>query len=653
MSEIQMTTTRHIVVLEPSVANKIAAGEVVERPSSVVKELVENSLDAGATSVTVEIKNGGIEYIRVTDNGCGIPNEDVPTAFLRHATSKLSGAEGLDSIETLGFRGEALASIAAVSKVRLRTAAQDAESGTLITVNGGEFGDCAPCGCPSGTSIEVSELFYNVPARLKFLRSPRAEAAAVGDYVLRLILANTGVSIKYISNGKPVYHSNGDGALESALDCVYGSDINEHISPITFDDGYIRIDGFCGDAYLSRSTRVQQSIFLNGRYIRSQSISYAVLRAYDTRLMQGRFPFFALNIRISPREIDVNVHPNKLMVRFKDEERVCYAVSAAVRAAKINTYADVPNAISEQDELCAKDNGDTQIKHNEAYSSNEREPTAYQFFGRANTVQNESEQKQTQNEDEYTSVKDTPNIVNSLPRDTVIVRDSATALPAPADYEITGGIPHYSFKPINSCASAEKQECIEFGGSPYSVIGVAFDTYVIVQQDDALFLIDQHAAHERILYEKLISSSLRFEKQLMMSAMPIRLTPTEYAVVQDNIERFAELGFDIEDFGKLTINVHSAPMGIPTAKVERTLRDMIATLQKQGNVTELSVVRGALIQTACKHAVKAGDRLEPQEIEAILQCYEDGQTPMTCPHGRPVMSRLTRRDLEKLFKRVL
>ena len=324
---------RRIEVLDPSLANKIAAGEVVERPASVVKELVENSLDAGASSVTVEIREGGIEYIRITDNGCGIPSEDVRTAFLRHATSKLRSVEGLDGIETLGFRGEALASIAAVAHVSMRTRTEEDEFGTLITVDGGAVSEVAPCGCPTGTNIEVRELFYNVPARLKFLKSARGEAAAVGDYVSRLILGDTRVSFKFINNGKPVYHSAGDGSLENAVCCIYGSEIAEHIKKIRYDDGYMLIEGYCGDETVARSTRTHQSIFVNGRYIRSASISYAAQRAYNTKLMVGRFPFLVLNIRISPREVDVNVHPNKLTVRFRDEDRVCSAVMLAVRDA--------------------------------------------------------------------------------------------------------------------------------------------------------------------------------------------------------------------------------------------------------------------------------------------------------------------------------
>lgn len=618
---------KRIVVLEPDVANKIAAGEVVERPASVVKELVENSLDADATAVTVEIRGGGIEYIRVTDNGCGIPSEDVAKAFLRHSTSKLLNADGLDNVETFGFRGEALASIAAVSKVALRTAVEGEECGTLLSVEGGACGECLPCGCPIGTSIEVRELFFNVPARLKFLKSPRNETAAVGDYMCRLILANPTVSIKFIANGKTVYHSSGNGSLTDAILCVYGNDINGHIMPVSHDDGYCFIDGFCGDAYLSRSNRVQQSLFINGRYIRSQAVSYAVQRAYDTRIMQGRFPLFVLNIRLSPREVDVNVHPNKLTVRFRDEERICHAVSAAVRAA-LNEDVSVPMA-------------DIVPTFDEKPEKLER-VDPYELF-----------KKRADDSPQAMAVeRDMPIIQNKPINDRLYLHDSASSVPAPSDYEIATA-PHYTFTVDESAKTDAQQTRIEFDGSPYTVIGAAFNTYIIVQQCDNIFIIDQHAAHERILYEKLIARTLRFEAQLMASPLPIRLTPTEYAAVQENIERFDELGFEVEDIGNLTINIHSAPLGVSLSRVEPMLRDMIAVIRKQGSVSELEMVRSALIQTACKHAVKAGDRLDAAEIESILACYANGDTPFTCPHGRPVMICLTRRELEKMFKRVL
>ena len=625
---------RRIEVLDPALANKIAAGEVVERPASAVKELVENSLDAGASSVTVEIREGGAEYIRVTDNGCGIPAEDVKTAFLRHATSKLRSVEGLDGIETLGFRGEALASIAAVAKVTMRTRTEEDDLGTLISIDGGTVREFSPCGCPTGTNIEVRELFYNVPARLKFLKSARGEAAAVGDYVSRLILGDTKVSFKFINNGKPVYHSAGDGSLENAVRCVYGSDTAEHIRPVRYDDGYLLIEGYCGDETIARSTRTQQSFFVNGRYIRSQQLSFAAQRAYNTKLMVGRFPFLVLNIRISPREVDVNVHPNKLTVRFRDEERVSSAVMIAVR-----------------DALCAEPGARPapapEVKPTDVYSvfsaakgREEDEPQIPPFIPEP-PVWERRERPRPERVDE---------VPPAPPADApVFLRDSATSEPATEVADVNGVL-HYSFKAREN--KKEEAVPVSFGIDGFSVDGVIFDTYIIVEQGDTVFYIDQHAAHERILYEKLIKGELRFDSQLLMTSEIVNLAPTEHACLMDNIERFRELGFEIEEFGPTSVSVHSIPTGVKRGSVERLLHDMIGIVMRQGSVTELDVIRGQLIQASCKHAIKGGRMLNDYEINELLSHYADGSTPLTCPHGRPVMLSYSRRDIEKLFKRI-
>ena len=639
--------SRKIEVLEPRLANKIAAGEVVERPASVVKELVENSLDAGADAVTVEIREGGAEYIRITDNGCGISNEDVKTAFLRHATSKLRTVEGLDDIETLGFRGEALASIAAVSKVSMRTRTEEEECGTLITLDGGNVKEYLPCGCPMGTTVEVRELFYNVPARLKFLKSARAEAAAVGDYMLRLILGDTSVSFKFINNGKPVYHSAGDGSLENALVCVYGADVAEHIKPVHYDDGYVLIDGCCGDEFLAASTRIRQSVYINGRYIRSQQIGFAAQRAYNTRLMAGRFPFLVLHIRLSPREVDVNVHPNKLTVRFRDEERITTAVMLAVKDAlegNVSTSA-APNEPAPQ----------SAITQSDLYAAfcrgGEREIASVKEL----IPEKSDERKEADNEPAQGAVDNTApaSVPASKPAaaEPIYVRDSATSTPAVEQTDVNGVL-HYTFPTIKA-EHAETSEAIEFGVCPYTVVGTVFDTYIIVEQGDSVFFIDQHAAHERILYEKLIKDELRFDSQILLTSKVLKLSPSEFALLADNIERFRELGFDMEEFGPTSVSIHSIPAGIKRESIEKLIGDLLAVIRRQGGVTELDVVRGSLIQSSCKHAIKAGQTIDKRGIEEILSHYSDGSTPMTCPHGRPVMVRFSKRDFEKMFKRVL
>lgn len=649
---------RRITVLDPSLANKIAAGEVVERPASVVKELVENSLDAGASSVTVEIREGGAEYIRVMDNGCGIPEEDVKTAFLRHATSKLVSAEGLDGIETLGFRGEALASIAAVSRVTMRTRTENAEAGTSISIDGGTVKECLPCGCPFGTNIEVRELFYNVPARLKFLKSARAEAAAAGDYLLRLILGNTNVSFKFINNGKPVYHSAGDGSLENAVSCVYGADVTEHLRSVRYDDGYILIEGFCGDEFISRSNRIHQSIFVNGRYIRSQQLSYAAQRAYDTKLTVGRFPFLAVNVKISPREVDVNVHPNKLTVRFRDEERVSNAMFLAVRdALSGNTlFADderfgAAAGIKPPEEQGRADLykafGIPNRKDGGALTVETPLPAQPDTNAVSASSQTDHKHDSAPNPFSFGGIK--PDFTPETAK-TVYVKDSGSS-PAALEASDVNGLNHYVFIPEEKPA-AEKSEAIEFDISPYVIVGTVFDTYIIVEQNDSVFFIDQHAAHERILYEKLIRSELKFESQLLLTAKVVTLSPTDCSCLLENIERFRELGFEIEEFGATSVSIHAVPNGIRIESVEKLLHDMIEIIRLKGGVSELDLLRGSLIQSSCKHAIKAGMRLDDRGIRELLSHYADGSTPLTCPHGRPVMLSMSRRDFEKMFKRI-
>lgn len=330
-----------IHVLDSYTANRIAAGEVVERPASVVKELLENAIDAGATAVTIETKGGGLESIRVSDNGIGINADDVATAFLPHATSKIATTDDLFSINTLGFRGEALPSIAAVSKVTMRTKQKDAANGVLLRINGGDIIENHEAGVPDGTTIECEDLFYNVPARLKFIKSARAESAHISDYVSRMIMARPDIKIKLIQSGRTVFHSEGDGELDSAIACVYGNDILPNLREIYYDDGYFNLVGFIGTEQIGRAARTAQSFYVNCRYIRSQKLSYALQRAYDTRLMQGRFPFAVLHIGISPEEIDVNVHPNKLEVRFRHEDRIMGPFVTQCRKALEQTEEDL------------------------------------------------------------------------------------------------------------------------------------------------------------------------------------------------------------------------------------------------------------------------------------------------------------------------
>lgn len=645
---------KRINVLAPNIANKIAAGEVVERPASVVKELIENSIDAGSNAITVEIMNGGISYIRITDNGSGIDENDVETAFLRHATSKLSAADDLSHIETLGFRGEALASIAAVSKVKMRTRTQAAEYGTMICIEGGVVTAKEPSGCPCGTTIEVSELFFNVPARLKFLKSPRSEAALIGDYVMRLILSNPSVSIKFINNGKTIYQSAGDGSLENAVFCVYGTEVTANLFPVNYDDGYLKLTGYVGSESLARNSRSQQSLFVNHRYIKSATVSYSVQRAFDTRLMHGKFPFFILDMLVSSYEIDVNVHPNKLEIRFKDDQRIGNSVLRAVNAAI--DYLPFDNASGAEPVLKSEapkpeklyslfenkhdgDNKSFELSRESAFDSGDK--STYVVYSN----------------DKETNVPFISDNTDSVSR--VVLHDRGnSSMPAfnfPSVQEISdpGSIPVFSANNDKKRSpEISKPEQILLCDSPYTVIGAAFDTYIIVQQQDNLFLIDQHAAHERMLYEKLIRDELRFDSQILLVPERITLDPVQYEILCENLERFTELGFSVQPLNGTMISIDAVPSMV-SSNAAGFISDAVSVIADAGSVSELDLVRSKLIQTACKKALKAGDRLEKEEIYEIIEAYKNGATPMTCPHGRPVIISITKTDLQKRFKRIV
>ncbi len=640
-----------IKVLSQYTANQIAAGEVVERPASVVKELVENAIDADATAITIETRGGGLESIRVTDNGSGIAAEDVETAFLRHATSKISTAEDLSHIETLGFRGEALASIAAVAHVTLRTRTAEEEAGTLLRISGGEVREKSAIGTPQGTALEVENLFYNVPARLKFIKSARAEAAYISDYVSRMLMARPQIAFKLIQNGKTVYQSAGEGSLRDAVYCVYGGDVFPHLRELFYDDGYVRLSGFIGTEQAARSNRNVQSFYINARYIKSPKLSFALQRAYDMRLMVSRFPFAVLNIVISPNEIDVNVHPNKLDVRFKNEERILRAATIAARQALGDPVAlrnRQPSMQGTQFGQTADDN--VPLRQNEephitAYVPRAEQPVLEIPVAKAETA---SELFRPVKAEKAPVLREPAAPARPLPDPFLRQEPRAQGnIPAPTPAQIP------ALEPLEKPVIPEREEQTRLVCNTYRIIGQAFDCYWIVQQDDNVFFIDQHAAHERRLYERFAEKGVAAQSQILLVPTVLKLSPFEFSTLMDNLPQFEELGFEIEEFGMLTVSVRAVPHLIGQPQTAAFLREAIALLDKRNRLSTVELKRAALIQAACKHAVKAGEVLNRVEIEALLREYEAEGAPLTCPHGRPVMVKMTKLDFEKLFKRVL
>lgn len=633
-----------INILKPYIANQIAAGEVVDRPASVVKELTENSIDAGATKITLEIKNGGIDYIRVNDNGTGIQADDALVAFERHATSKISDRDDLEHIDTLGFRGEALSSIAAVAQVELMTRTKSEEIGTQVRIEGGECKLHKQIGTVEGTTVLVENLFFNVPARRKFLKSARTEAAHIGDYVQRVIFSHPEIAFRYINNGAEVNKSSGDNVLKNAIYSIYGAQTIEHLKEIEYDDGYIRIFGFIGDPNISKPNRRDQSFFLSGRYIQSYGISSALQRAYGDRLMGGRYPLAVVHILISSREVDVNVHPSKLEVKFSNEQQVFSAIENVCRKALI--YTEIPTYKIQDNSSRA----DVPLSHTR---SDIVRTTA---LGRSEG-KGPGETEAIAEEDDELDLS-FPIISSRTKPSGIILKERFYEIP---HFRVESAvIAKYSDEDADKSKEGNIVEEIKrlhetqqvFGEVPYAIVGQAFQSYWLVQHGEDLLFIDQHAAHERKLYEYFTTNFNNIASQQLLSAELVQFTSIEFALYNEYRELLISLGFEIEDFGVNTIRVFAIPVILAGIPVERVLKDALALLEKQGAVSETDLQLEAIIQSSCKHAIKAGDAIDASEIKHLLDYFIAGEPPLTCPHGRPIMFRLTRRDIEKMFKRV-
>ena len=600
-----------IHILPTRIANQIAAGEVVERPSSVVKELVENAIDAGATNITIEIDNGGMDCIRIIDNGSGIPDDDCETAFLRHATSKIANANDLFAIRSLGFRGEALASIAAVSRVNMQTQTQEDDLGTQIRFEGGELIEHKRFAGTRGTSIEVRDLFFNVPARLKFVKSARAESAAIGDYITRLILSAPQVAVHYINAGKTVYRSIGNGSAKDALISVYGVSAERQICPVSFDDGYLKITGYVGVPDLARANRSGQTILLNGRIIRSNVLSHALSRSFDTRVLIGRFPFAVLYLSIAYAEVDVNVHPAKLEVRFADEQRVSRSVVVACSEALIRSY--VPDIEIQRDE---PENSSSLFSNPEQTRRVDLRAPVTQPSGslREGGVASFSARVPT-----YRMPQREPDDLRQTHSDLV------------------AQLSHTQPEPF---------------AEPFHIIGCAFDTYWYVQQGAYVYCIDQHAAHERLLYDALMARSVAVVSQTLFLPEDVRLLPTQSDVFFANKAELERFGFVFSDATDTGVTLLAVPQIRGRALKSAFLQDVLEFLSSYEETRPNDWFHDAIAQSACKHAVKAGERLSHEEIHTLLEQLSAQNTLLTCPHGRPIAIRFSKMDIEKMFKRL-
>lgn len=627
-----------IQVLDKRIAELIAAGEVVERPSSVIKELVENAIDAGAGVITVEIRHGGITYMRVTDNGCGIAPEDVPTAFLRHATSKIAQQDDLNSIMTLGFRGEALASISAVSHVELLTRARGASMGVRYICGGDEQPVLEDAGCPEGTTIVIRDLFYNTPARMKFLKKDSTEGNSVAGVLDKMALSHPEISFRFIRDGKEQLRTPGDNQLSSAIYGVYGKEFLSTLIPVDYEYEHVKVTGFISKPSGSRPNRSMQNFFINGRYIRSRTAMAALEEAYKGSIMAGKFPACALHLQLSFSAVDVNVHPAKLEVRFVNERPIFDSVYHAVKSAlhqgdtpkvlefkktPISPYAPLPQK-QEQLKLAPK-----------------QQPPA----PHPSPVQIEPMLRDVERDSDFHSFAE--RVVEAPKQETVKVQSPNSETPLPQKAKPVQ--PHAEEKalPVEESAQTVQTEIDS------KLIGEAFGTYLIVEYGkDSLMFIDKHAAHERLLYEKLKASHQTAEAQTLLSPVPVSLEKDEYTALLSKTDLLSSAGFEAEDFGAGTILVRAVPMLLGEEDAASAIMEIAGYFASSKQTTVTEHLDWVYHNVACRAAIKAGDVMHRDELIALAKLLEENPDIRYCPHGRPVYILLKRRDLERQFGRV-
>lgn len=660
-----------INVLTKEIYNKIAAGEVVEKPASVVKELVENSIDAGATNIVIEILEGGIKQIKVSDNGCGIEYDDFDKVFLAHATSKVKTVEDLSSIGTLGFRGEALSSIASVSNISLASKTENASEGYQVKVSGGEMGEITPIGATTGTYIVISDLFFNIPARKKFLRKPKLEENDITNYIARLILANPNISIKYVADNKIVYHSFGTG-LYDAIYSIYGKGIVDNIFEVSFERGDFKFSGYLGKPTYSKPNRTYQTLVINGRYVINQTISTSIFKAYDNFLMKGTFPFFVLHLQIPLDKVDVNVHPNKLEVKFEDSNTVFGLVYSEIlnilygvnSAKKITTEDDFDEPIVEQEKLVdIRDLGSayntrTNTENNApAEEDNEEE---IKEIALTDTVEYETNKQNVELEDFKKNVKEAESegfkLVQFVTNSTFDFNvnqnkttDNLMAQETPIEPENKLSDLLDKFTKTNS-----SQDTF-LGNDNFKNIGTLFNTYVLIEKDTKLLLIDQHAGHERLLFDKfnLELENKQVAIQPLMVPYVLDTNYNESNFILENISTLTDLGFEIDSFGDNSFKVSSVPLLFDNINLSEFFDNILTDIDNKLILSKNNSIKEYLAKKACKSAVKGNDKLSNNEISKLINELSKPDQVLLCPHGRPIVVEVDRKEIEKWFKRIV
>ena len=644
-----------INILDKDTIDKIAAGEVVERPASIVKELLENSIDAGSSSVTVEIKNGGIDLIRITDNGCGIPSSEVKKAFLRHATSKIVSDKDLISIKSLGFRGEALSSIAAVSKCEMITKTRDELTGVRYYIEGGTEVEYEEIGAPDGTSIIIRDIFYNTPARRKFLKTASTEGAHISELVEKLAMANTEIAFKFISNGQIKLQTNGSGNLKDIVYQLYGKEISKALCNVDYEKNGIKIKGVVARPEVTRSSRSLENIFINGRYIKDNIISKAVEDGFGDRLMQHQYPFCALNFDLDG--VDVNVHPRKMEVRFSDRNFVydntkeaveeIFTTQSAVREVPVGKTSNEKKVFVNTPEPFENKRRDmSQIP--EKVSQNKYEDVTKDTL------------HSTGSDDEIKWRVPKENMYN--PKDDMsFIKDENTK----RVYSDINELSNKSIKEVNigniddANPNGIKPSQLSFFESEskkyMKIIGQVFDTYWIVQLENEMYIIDQHAAHEKVMYERLLKESKanKLSSQMINPPIIVTLTDLEQNVLNEHMDEFRGIGFDIEEFGGKEYKINAIPNIFPSIPKAELFNEMLSDSTNYDVISPSELILAKVASMSCKAAIKGNMRISLLEANELFDELLSLDNPYNCPHGRPTVIKMTKQEIEKKFKRIV
>ena len=675
---------KRINLLDEHTSNKIAAGEVVERPSSVVKELVENSIDAGSKNITIEIEEGGIALIRVIDDGSGVHNLDIEKAFLPHATSKISTVEDIYSINTLGFRGEALPSIASVSKLTFRSKPSDCDFGKEIILEAGEKISLSDIGMNNGSVMEVKDLFFNVPARRKFLKSTSREGSLINDIILRIALSNPNISFKLFNNGKKTLHTYGDGNLNNVIRTIYGKNISEHVLPFEYEDETLKVHGYIGKEIIARGSRNNESIFVNNRYIKNKTIVAAVENAFKSFSTVNKFPFFVLFIDLSPDSIDVNIHPTKAEIKFKDErviyKRVFDAVHSALKEDIFNSFAVEDRFVVEDVVEEIKLDLDIPSKNkniDEPIISNKIEPSINDIYNNV-TIHDVAKEEDLYNKlkelnknkviSSYNNIdKEEKNYTDSTSLNNTTINEdtintniysSNNFVSSKANLPETTNINNINTSTIDVSKNIKNVDEAESKKAKFPdlrVIGQFNKTYILAEYLDTLYIIDQHAAHEKILYEKYVKDIETKEiivQQLLIPCI-IDLSLDDYECYKENIDIFTNSGFVIEEFGGNTIALKEVPYFLGKLDAKNFLLSIIDNLKNLGSGKTVEVKLNKIATMACKAAVKANDYLTQIEMEKLISDLRYIDNPFNCPHGRPIIIKFTEYELDKKFRRIV